>query len=337
MADLQLTDTAIEGLRYEQIVCRTREYFKRSNCPRVQPSPIELGASVPPEILLQIFVWLAAVDIPRSNKSAGDLGWIRITHVCRRWRMVALAAPFLWTDLVSLGGNGMMTVLHRAGNLPLTINQYVASWDRFEEMQMLASRIPQMRILDVSGWHNPLHLLFDRLHEPAHQLETLKLRVPPYGSNRKGPSIRGPLLSGTCLSLRHLSIYHVFFDWKDLCFPGLISLELVFRESEDNARLADARCIPSMSTLLFALAKMPSLKTLKLHHCISDSPPFDPLQKSNSAPISMPNLSTLDFRLQSALCAAILQRLEVSAGAVMLVPHVHLWKPVEDIRTLFRL
>ncbi|TFY67007.1 hypothetical protein EVG20_g4095 [Dentipellis fragilis] len=305
----------------------------------VQPSSAGPGASLsmPTEILIYIFMCLAAVDVPRSNKSAGALGWIRITHVCRRWRFAALDAPFLWTDLVTLGGDGMKAMLRRAGQLPLTVDNYVASWDRLEEMQMLASRISQIRTLDVSGWHNPLHLLFDRLHEPAPQLEILKLRVPPYGRSRGGPSIRGSVLSGNCPSLRHLSIHHVFFDWKDLCFPGLVSLELVFQESGNDAWLTDARGVPSVSTMLSALAKMPKLRSLKLHHCISDSIPSDPPQKLNSAPISLPHLSTLDFRLEAVLCSAILQCLEVPEGAVMLVLHVHLWKPVEDVWTLFRM
>ena len=45
--------------------------------------------SLASEILLLIFLHLKATD--RS--------WIRLTHVCRRWRLLAISTPTMWTKI----------------------------------------------------------------------------------------------------------------------------------------------------------------------------------------------------------------------------------------------
>ena len=47
---------------------------------------------LPPEVLSLVFLWTASLSSPKTS-------WIRITHVCRQWRDVALQCPTLWTNI----------------------------------------------------------------------------------------------------------------------------------------------------------------------------------------------------------------------------------------------
>ncbi|KAK7032046.1 hypothetical protein VNI00_013414 [Paramarasmius palmivorus] len=51
---------------------------------------------IPPEILLQIFFQYMLAEQNVRFCSQYPLGWMRITHVCRYWRSLALGTPALW-------------------------------------------------------------------------------------------------------------------------------------------------------------------------------------------------------------------------------------------------
>jgi len=59
---------------------------------------------LPPEILAHIFeavqiCWnLTLRPFGKETKRANE--WLRVTHVCRYWRRVALSTPSLWTNIV---------------------------------------------------------------------------------------------------------------------------------------------------------------------------------------------------------------------------------------------
>ncbi|KAI0045060.1 hypothetical protein FA95DRAFT_1456890, partial [Auriscalpium vulgare] len=61
-------------------------------------------ASLPPEVLAEIFTCLSAIDLP-SNPLAQNpwsdphYGWLAVTFVCRHWRQIALQHARLWADI----------------------------------------------------------------------------------------------------------------------------------------------------------------------------------------------------------------------------------------------
>ncbi|KAI0042360.1 hypothetical protein FA95DRAFT_1610264, partial [Auriscalpium vulgare] len=68
-------------------------------------------ARLPPEILALIFSILTAIDRPMLNRSQtanlklrrkNKLGWVTVTHVCQRWRTIALRNPLLWASNIAL-------------------------------------------------------------------------------------------------------------------------------------------------------------------------------------------------------------------------------------------
>ncbi|KAJ7202487.1 hypothetical protein C8J57DRAFT_1102074 [Mycena rebaudengoi] len=56
---------------------------------------------IPPEILGEIFLLTLPVRVQEAVFSTiGDSPWV-LTHVCRRWREVAVSAPFLWSRVAT--------------------------------------------------------------------------------------------------------------------------------------------------------------------------------------------------------------------------------------------
>ncbi|KAF5342151.1 hypothetical protein D9611_001418 [Ephemerocybe angulata] len=69
---------------------------------------------IPPEILAAILLL-----VPRDE---GDTSWVSITHVCRRWREVALNYPRFWSELNSVPPRFMEFALARSKGAPITVH-----------------------------------------------------------------------------------------------------------------------------------------------------------------------------------------------------------------------
>jgi len=81
--------------------------------------PISL---LPPEILLRAFHLLALDELAFSGKQ--NLGWIRVAHVCQRWRQVALDSPSLCVRISGTPTNipWILEMLARATHAQLDID-----------------------------------------------------------------------------------------------------------------------------------------------------------------------------------------------------------------------
>ncbi|KAH6904626.1 hypothetical protein BKA70DRAFT_527148 [Coprinopsis sp. MPI-PUGE-AT-0042] len=87
----------------------------------VQTSPV---ISLPPEILANVFLYRKAVSPvtpKRRSKVKHDWKWIQVSHVCRRWRQVALQNPTLWSTIPPISPKWLEVMAERSQRLPLTI------------------------------------------------------------------------------------------------------------------------------------------------------------------------------------------------------------------------
>ncbi|KAI0277170.1 hypothetical protein BGY98DRAFT_900306, partial [Russula aff. rugulosa BPL654] len=77
---------------------------------------------LPPEILARVFHLLVRKEPPFCGRRK-NLGWIRVTHVCRHWRQVALGDSSLWSKISGMLANTkwISEMLARAKNAPLDI------------------------------------------------------------------------------------------------------------------------------------------------------------------------------------------------------------------------
>ncbi|KAI0046267.1 hypothetical protein FA95DRAFT_1494286, partial [Auriscalpium vulgare] len=84
------------------------------------------SSRLPPETMGHVFTILAFIDPPRRDNPwvKMSLGWLLATHVCRRWRDIALQTPTLWADITFpfiFGEHWATAFSSRAGGMPLTI------------------------------------------------------------------------------------------------------------------------------------------------------------------------------------------------------------------------
>ncbi|KAI0044486.1 hypothetical protein FA95DRAFT_1496994, partial [Auriscalpium vulgare] len=84
------------------------------------------SSRLPPETMGHIFTILVSIDPPtRTDYPVKiSIGWLSVTHVCQRWRDIALHTPMLWTDIAFpfvFGEHWAAAFSSRARDMPLTI------------------------------------------------------------------------------------------------------------------------------------------------------------------------------------------------------------------------
>jgi len=130
---------------------------------------------LPAEILARIFHFSASSEQPYSR----SLGWVHVTHVCRRWRQIALDDPTLWTHFFfpySRNEDRIAERLSRARNAPLVIklNGSMVK-DTFSLFIPHISHTRELYLCDLSFLHSEVVQEIGIQKAPA--LEHLELRV----------------------------------------------------------------------------------------------------------------------------------------------------------------
>ncbi|TFY71675.1 hypothetical protein EVG20_g1337 [Dentipellis fragilis] len=118
--------------------------------------------ALPPEILVLIFMSLQLEAPPYRKKAWMRLIWVRVTHVCRRWREVAISSAIIWTHISDLGDNWTRIFVSALG---------------MHCSENIANNLYRMRVLDISGAHDSMLSLVDRLHIAAPLLEVLPVGI----------------------------------------------------------------------------------------------------------------------------------------------------------------
>ncbi|VDC06054.1 unnamed protein product [Peniophora sp. CBMAI 1063] len=151
------------------------------------------------EVLVQIFLWSVVVDpvhlaAPRDSPRPlpRDLyGWLNVTHVCRRWRRLAIDTPALWTDIhTTMGQSWVDAFLTRSKNLTVSFSNFI----------------------NPSVVQDPYRLMADPiLAEHIQRMHAITLLQPKYGKPHDD-------LMQTLPALESLTIFSQFLMFNNTSF-----------------------------------------------------------------------------------------------------------------------
>ncbi|KAI0052224.1 hypothetical protein FA95DRAFT_70605 [Auriscalpium vulgare] len=251
----------------------------------------------------------AHVHMDGQNTS---LGWVSVTHVCRRWRAVAMENHELWTHITfSMGERWAHELVSRWRSAPMilnTISSGISHSDILLEGYRPTLIIENLSRVKYLALHSNLSLGHDAVLEALNMscpaLETLIITPGP-GVKARPLALPIPFLGGTWPNLLHLDIVTplVSFPWESSIFNKLISLTL---------DVVARRGAPSVADLLDILATTEKLEELRLGY------------GSHAAQVPvrrvacLRHLKVLHFGGTLAECAMFLSNLQTPRGA-----HLH--------------
>ncbi|KIK01161.1 hypothetical protein K443DRAFT_576640 [Laccaria amethystina LaAM-08-1] len=261
----------------------------------------------PTEILSRIFICCAAT-CERGEPAQLTMDWVKVTHVSRHWRTVAIGCPRLWTTLVFTQPRWVEEMLKRSKMAPLVIDARVGSKST-EAVQLAMDHISRVRELSiVCPSASSLGKLFSSVPRAAPMLQILVLSTTinyyadPF---RDKYSIPTELFSDDSSQLRRLELIHCNLDWTSHLLKGLTHLKI--HDTAPGTR-------PSTSLFLDVLEQLPTLTVLDL----KDALPSDGSSTvSHQRNVKLRSLTNLHLSDPGSDCANALRHLSVPSSATL--------------------
>ncbi|KAI0049783.1 hypothetical protein FA95DRAFT_798403 [Auriscalpium vulgare] len=289
--------------------------------PPVDPASSYIFA-LPTEIVGEIFTLLASIDAFRTLRSpwteddnSAHLGWVIVTHVCQRWRAIAMGQPALWSTIPAPPVTPWThAFLERVQDAPIALMLE----DRFMRpseseaafVDIMGVVTHRLRVASLSGAAALLlaHSIFSRVDTNTHgvrsSLKSLDIRVA------YSPSFVFPTAFFTTLQppLQRFSIMGCRPRWADMDFGGLTELHVEMRptvqmDSEPTERSHSL-------AMLDALQRMPELESLTLINCFFGGHP---------SPVVRLHVRKLVLGGLGDNCAALLEHLDIPASTKLSV------------------
>ncbi|EDR14559.1 uncharacterized protein LACBIDRAFT_305269 [Laccaria bicolor S238N-H82] len=215
---------------------------------------------LPPEVLSRIFVCHAATY-------ELNMDWVKITHVSRHWRTVAIGCPHLWTTLVFARPRWVEEMLKRSKMAPLVIDgrfgsMYIVKPKLTEGVQLAMnhiSRVRELNLVSTSAWFGNLLSIVPRAAPMLQALvlsTSTKLSTEPFHINYFIPP---ELFSDDSSQLRRLELIHCNLDWTSHILRGLTHLKIHNTAPETR---------PSTPLFLDVLEQLPTLTVLDLKEAL---------------------------------------------------------------------
>ncbi|KAF9466077.1 hypothetical protein BDZ94DRAFT_1252052 [Collybia nuda] len=261
-------------------------------------------------MLCKIFAFCAAerAKTNSSSNSGNPLHWIKVSHVSRHWRAVALDSPSLWGNIVTTRPRWTEEMLKRSKMASLTLEADLSCiTPRISEaIQLALQHITRIRDLKLVASSSTLNKLITSLQINAPILQSLSLSIPR--NTRFG--VEGDLtlpegcFRGDVSQLRALELVKCNINWGSPLLSGLTVLKL-----SDISILAR----PTTQQLLDVLEKMPSLEILHLQEAL---PNVGDETISTCAPdriIKLLHLSHITVTSTVPECVNLLERITIPA------------------------
>ncbi|KAI0093420.1 hypothetical protein BDY19DRAFT_923623 [Irpex rosettiformis] len=253
------------------------------------------------------------------NVVAYQLGWLNVTHVCRRLRHTALGYPALWNRFDIGESESCMDwlpeLLQRSRNVPIDL--------RLHPIKLNDGVVTTLGQPAISSRIKSLFfpVLRTLLNNPAHRLEKLDMILDK--SSGVKAMLSEDLFSSHAPCLRSLSLSGFDLPWSALTFHALTNLSIVCAHTEpgetpDIEYIWDPSKAPagvinkglnsSMKSAANTLRLLPLLQTLTLKHAL----PTEDIDITDLPQISLPHLRELEIVQHTAKsCFLFLDLLDV--------------------------
>ncbi|KAI0259201.1 hypothetical protein BC834DRAFT_846883 [Gloeopeniophorella convolvens] len=312
---------------------------ERSSTTRKHKTAQNLVDSLPPEVLRRILLFESEIDPPGNygwgnSKSKGyRLGWIRFSHVCRKWRQAALDYPTIWADIhFSIGAHWVEEMLSRSNPSALRLDMGLARGTGLARGMLpvdkfLAKHLPRTEFLRTAPTMSKDGGGYSKwLSTPAPCLKELTFVSFLYGSPKVRVSNRLPdhPFGDQAPNLRSITIIDCKnFFWGSSLLQNLSTLilgefdppyiasdeeyEEYEDEDEDKDKDKDEHSMrPSYDQLLSVLESMAHLETLHLNFCLPRK-----LPREAARTIKIPTLKTLVLQDAATECLDVFGSLRV--------------------------
>ncbi|KAH9936666.1 uncharacterized protein B0H18DRAFT_328960 [Fomitopsis serialis] len=256
---------------------------------------------LPPEVLSEVFMRTAGpyASLPWTTR---PYEWIRISHVCRHWRNVALGCPALWGQLVvTTRHEWTEELLERAKKAPLYVTvdlRTAPAMSSFragtvspkeESLALVLSHMSRVRSLSIttSGERPLTAKTLQLLDGPAPCLESLTVRCGDVGRTSPGEydHIHHMLHHPETGRLRHLELQAVSLHWHKTSLPHLTHLTISNKPHQFRTYVAP-------ETMLAAIAQMHHLEELVIESALTVPADYNQVPMA-STQASLPNLWSL--------------------------------------------
>ncbi|EIW57417.1 uncharacterized protein TRAVEDRAFT_48456 [Trametes versicolor FP-101664 SS1] len=269
---------------------------------------------LPPELLSEILVRGVIDEDDRwpSDHYYSRLAWIKLAHVCRHFRAVALSTPRFWSHLRLVKSDVFAELLTRSKSAPLHIKAHVDGGskrgDRMTALEMLLPHSHRIKELHIDGPSKAIQSFCTKTVSPFDALEKLDLATPvdPYFDmsdyQSHLPAVV-PILASSAPppQLRHLELLRFPFRWDDLLFSSKTLTTLVV--TGVNVRNTRGVSLPDVGTFdaLFSALESaaPRLEALTIEDAIPK------LGFTASSPVQLPLPSrTIPLSSIKSICLA---------------------------------
>ena len=233
-----------------------------------EESPKSAINNLPNELLIEVFDFYRQDVKEDYYRWSMNLGWFKLIHVCRRWRIVVLGSSscldlrFVLTPKIVSGK--MKTIMsHHFPPLPVEINynfwSETAKDKDFARMPTHLKPCDRIRGITFAGQTADLNKFFKKADCPFPALESLDLHC--VGDRRSdGLAIPDTFLRGSNLHLQSLELKYVRLSATLRLLtsaPALTKLDLGIVTSARDSK-------SPMSLFLICLQSIPCLQRLKL-------------------------------------------------------------------------
>ena len=281
-------------------IARLEESIRALKSRRNEMSPI---SRLPVEILCNIFSLIEDKCIFYSSRNPKS--WINFSQVSRHWRLSALSAPELWTNIPLTYPRWAQEMLIRSKMAKLTIRSgfsfdtsHPKAIETVRSCLYEMNRVEELKLTRISGLK--LEEIFRDVPKSAPQLHTLC--IERYSPHFPIYSIDEDFLCDT-ERLQRVELINCEISWDSQLLTGLTRLHL-----EDCLKANS-----SITQFLHALQRMPALTDLRLIYSIpdeSEGPPTYPV-------IDLPCLRVLHISSDVSALTTVLHHITIPNSAIL--------------------